>query len=213
MRPPHKLVTWSGDLVVGGAILEQWSFSLRCEPDLNNTPAMDNVVASACKDAWQGWAGGVISNVCRLKRVRVASITELGKYGVDANGAYQAGEWVGDLPGSEGSAAILPPQSSLVISLTTARSGATGRGRFFLPMPRKGLDVDGRLTVAQQNDTLTIMKGFLNDVNAVANLGRIVVSSSKGYESLVTGVRVGRAVDTLRSRRGKIIEAYASAAL
>jgi hypothetical protein len=213
MRPPHKLVTFSGDVVVAGAVLEQWSFSLRCEPDLTNTPAQDAAAAIGAKDAYVGWMAGPISNVAVLKRVRVASVNALGKYATTADGQFLAGEWVGSSPGANGSLNYLPLQSALVVSLMTARAGATGRGRFFIPTPRHNLDVDGRLTVQGQTDALAAAKGFINAMNAVPELGRVIVSSSKGYESLVTGVRVGRAIDTLRSRRGNVLEAYAASTL
>jgi hypothetical protein len=37
---------------------------------------------------------------------------------------------------------------------------------------------------------------------------RVVVVSSKGYNSEVTGVRVGRVLDTMRSRRRSLPETY-----
>ena len=211
MRPAHTLVTWQGDFVPEGLPVEQWSFSLRLEPDISGA---DNTVyttgAATMRTAWTTHLAPRQGSIIVLKKVTVAAVTALGPWATGADGGYIKGEYNGNDVGAVSNGNFLPLQNALAVSLVTARAGATGKGRFFLPVNQQALGSDGRLLAAARDQYLTSCQSFLNAVNAASGWGRVVVSSSKGYESLVTGVRIGRVVDTMRSRRRSLAEEYAA---
>jgi hypothetical protein len=43
---------------------------------------------------------------------------------------------------------------------------------------------------------------------ADVNDPKVIVASSKGYNTTVTGIRVGQAFDTIRTRREDLMETY-----
>lgn len=147
-----------------------------------------------------------------LEEVKIASIGADGKYTTDPVIVD-----VTDTPGAIDYAASpdvlkVIPQAACAVSLGTARRGATGRGRFFLPMPVVSLGDNLLMDEAQrdgiQASAATLVEA-LGDQPGIDVFGlAVVVSSSKGYNSPVTGVRVGRVVDTVRSRRRSLPEQF-----
>lgn len=209
-RPAHTLVTWEG--TTGGNLVEEFSFGLRCAPGISADDAALNAAAITCMGAFSasdGLAQHVGGNV-RLKRVTVVRVKADGDWDTNADGSFQKGVWEGDLPG-QAAGANLPLQAALVVSLVTNRPGPTGKGRFFIPMGRKDLEADGRISTVEQNATAIRAALFVQRVGDA--VGDVVVASSKGYLSPVTAVRVGRVVDTMRSRRRDQVEDYQQNAL
>lgn len=206
-RPEHTVITYTGSVRNGAAILERWQWSVRTPRHSNNTPALLATTATA-------WAGFYSTHlrpkfaprtVC--EKVRVAHVGLDGLVQKDPDGAYLQGDAVGDMPGTgAGSGQFYPLQTALVASLTTARSGPTGKGRIFLPWPDTlAIQQNCQLLPADALAMANAVKGFLN---AAAASAQVHVVSSKGYTSRVTGVRVGVAPDTQRSRRGDVPETY-----
>lgn len=155
---------------------------------------------------------GPINSRAVLEEVKIAHIGPDGKYLADPIIVN-----VVDAPGSAGEDTGTPPQAALAISLVTARRGASGKGRFYLPMPRAILAPDTLLMSPDNaNDIRSVCKTFLDDLNNQSGADvldlEVVVASSKGYNSKVTGVRVGRAIDTVRSRRRNLPENYSAVA-
>ncbi len=213
---PHVRMSALGRLgaLAGG---ERFSYSISLAPvegngfiPLGPNQAVWNDMAADLR-AFHVGVATKISQRAVLEEVKFASIGADGKYVedpvvvdiVDAPGGYTG------MP--EG--AFIPPQSALVVSLNTDRRGRTGRGRFYLPMP--GCDITP--------DTLQIGEGnrdgiqasaaaFLSNIMNAPGLDvldlRVVVASTKGYNSTVTGVRVGKVLDTVRSRRRQLQETY-----
>lgn len=115
----------------------------------------------------------------------------------------------------------VPPQDSIVVTLTTAESrGLAYKGRIFLPAGFGDVQgADGRLTPAQTSSIATRFKTFFDAVNdgfsVVVNAPYVVVASNvrTGATNRVTGVQVGNLVDTQRRRRNRLNEAYSSADL
>jgi hypothetical protein len=123
-------------------------------------------------------------------------------------------------PGGAGTAdQRLLPQSALAVSLMTERRGRTGRGRFFLPLPNVLVDSnDGwRIPAATATSIGASAVQLLDDMANQPGFDLVglfpVVASTKGYHSDVTQVRVGRIVDTIRSRRRSLDESYVESAL
>jgi hypothetical protein len=71
------------------------------------------------------------------------------------------------------------------------------------------LSADYRISAAAQTTVLTACRAFVNAVNGLSTNEKVSVVSSKGYTTDVTAVRLGRVPDTMRSRRGDLVEAYA----
>jgi hypothetical protein len=104
------------------------------------------------------------------------------------------------------------PQAALAVSLVTERRGPSGKGRFYLPMPVLPI---GFSLLADQAQCQEVA---VNAAQLIANLGNapgwdvdsggVVVASTKGFNTPVTGVRVGRVVDTIRTRRRSLSESY-----
>ncbi len=153
-----------------------------------------------------------IGNQAVLTQVKMGRIGPLGKYREAplVSGVLNVG-------GGGAVGSIYPPQVSVAVSLTTDRLGATGRGRFYIPLPVQAMGQDYLLNATNATDLRTSVVTWLNALNnwpdIEAGVPRVVVASSKGYNSNVTGVRVGRAFDTIRTRRNDLQESYTSTAV
>jgi hypothetical protein len=165
---------------------------------------------------FHGGANALIAPGAVLEEVKVAQIGSDG---------LQVGDTIiidlVDTPGGSPDTAFYPtilPQSALVISLDTDRRGPTGKGRFYLPMPVVGIDA---ATLLLPTTTAELARNWaktlIDNINNVPGIDafnlQVVVASSKGYNTRVTGVRCGRVVDTMRSRRAQLNESYAPAAV
>jgi hypothetical protein len=152
----------------------------------------------------------LVSGRAVLETVKFAAIGPDGKYTEDPVIVD-----VADTPGGGGTFNATLPQAALVMSLGTARRGRSGRGRFYLPMPSVNFLDDLRLSVAQQDAAEAALAAHILNLGNqpgvdVLNL-QVMVASTKGFLSPVTSVRVGRVVDTMRSRRRSLDEAYGAA--
>lgn len=118
----------------------------------------------------------------------------------------------------------MPPQCAWVVSLRagTYANGSPLRGRFYLPAPNTSeIDADGRVTVVNRDIALGWAVAFIQEFNddladraaQVWSRGAVAGSNAKGMATTQTidEVRVGRVIDTIRSRRGNLIEDYAAA--
>jgi hypothetical protein len=115
--------------------------------------------------------------------------------------------------------AIYPNQTALAVTLTTAYSrGPAHAGRFYLPLPAWNLGLDGRLTDVSAASTAASASAFIKNlsdmpgVDVPASPGVVVMSRKAGgaVTRKVTGVSVGRVLDTQRRRRNKLDEGYKS---
>lgn len=211
VRPAHTLITFEGTIGPTDGAVEDWSVGLRCTGGVTANGGSLTAAASAASAAFAGTLLEQMGNNLRLTEVTVASVTGNGTWATDTDGAYLKGDWTGNLVGGNSTSSPLPAQAALVISLTTARAGATGKGRLFLPLGRATVGLDGRIPAENAAAFAGIAADFISDMNAI--VGQVAVVSTKGYASTVTGVRVGRTVDTMRSRRSDIAEQYALASI
>lgn len=151
-------------------------------------------------------AGAHIAGQAVLRQVKVASI--------GPNGKYTREPLIVDIPPSPGSgiSGNVLPQAALCVSLESERYGPTGKGRFFLPCPSTQMDSNFQISAAVAEEvraTTVRLLDALNDEPGIDVLGLgVCIASSKGYNSRVTKVRVGRVIDTMRSRRRALLEAY-----
>lgn len=218
--PAHLSCTWNGTFDSPQGIEEIWSFGLNCVmPAADQTGPALTAVADQLHLAYTQTLGTRQAGAVVLREARVARVDPAGKWERYADGAYKVGRWLGNLPATGPGVVRFPLQAALCISLGTARPGATGRGRFFVPWQGVALSERFTLSTDSQNSWATGAKDFLHAVTAAA--GSVVVMSRAnplkgrpdGYTSTVTNVRVGAVVDTMRSRRNAQIESYMQQAI
>lgn len=109
----------------------------------------------------------------------------------------------------------LPPEVACVVSLRTAVSSRSTRGRSYLPLQGMELDtVNGNFTVAAVSDVRTAVQNFLISVKGADfleaggsleyNLIPCVVSTTHTATQDITGLRVDTKPDVQRKREHKI---------
>lgn len=228
--PAHTRITWSG--VFGGATapVEIWAFGLNAEP-LDVAAYGAGQVATKMVTAYSTHLKGLFGTSVLLTKTRVANVDASGHVTKVADGSFRQLDDVTQIAGTatETNASRKPISTALCVSLTTARAGATGKGRFYLPWPPVYvLETDYRVSAAFTDSLRDAAKSFLDAVNAGLTAaqpggtatGRLVVASGGSVKtgeapalSRVTGVKVGRVPDTMRSRRGAMLEGYSVGAL
>ncbi len=218
---PHYRISMLGKLGNGGVGPEIFS----CNISLGRTDqapvgaALDpnatiwTDIANDCA-AWFGRATSYISSHARLTMVKVAPI--------GANGLYTGvpAERVKDTPGAF-TAAPPPFQTAYAVTLKTAGDLNRVKGRFYAPIPIFTVGVDGMISVAGAEDAEASAATLINAINnqpGIDVLGLNTVVASQGRRNpdgslrvqpanhLVTGVSVGRTLDTIRRRRNKLRE-------
>lgn len=204
--PAHGLSVWEGVFGPVEAPLERWSFSLKSEPGPSLTDDNMDFVAANLRSAWNANLKPLHFGDVVLTRCRHVQVGGDGKYLTRADGSYVQGIHESNNVGTATLVSRLPLQAAHAVSLVTTRAGATGKGRFFMPQTYFSLDSGFRLNESNRDILADACAQFVRDVNTL--VGPIVVASSKGYLSTVTGIRVGRVVDTMRSRREDQDEAY-----
>jgi hypothetical protein len=110
-----------------------------------------------------------------------------------------------------------PPQVSLVGSLVAGVGKGVGmKGRMYIPGVSHPVMGDGRIHQDRINEVATRFQGFINAVNASANVPGLVINASEGnslrgiapINRTVTEVRLGNVYDTQRRRRNGLPEGY-----
>lgn len=119
-----------------------------------------------------------------------------------------------DIHGSGGK--IYPPQVALCVTLVADNRGPARFGRMYLPGPALSLGTDRRYTDTQCDSIATAVSAFLKDVSDAIDIpGTIQSAAACNVSSRPAGggtiqdvdhVEVGRALDTLRTRRNQLLE-------
>lgn len=210
----HLRVTASGTFQngSGGSVLERWAWRLNFSDPL--ATQNDSFTQAKCDDyaadisAFHLRAGTNINSFCRLKEVKLARI--------GTNGKYLAAPFLTALDVTGGAALAMqrPPQVALAVSLGSDTRGPRGRGRFYLPAPAHTIGTD-LLILPQDAEQLRLsLVTFFAAMNDQPGVNvpepRVTIASSKGANSDVTSFRVGRALDTIRTRREDLVETYSA---
>lgn len=216
--PDHYLLQYGGSLFG----VEEWSNSLRLVPnaggvtetEASTTMALDDLEA----DLRAFYATARFSQALTVDYIKLNRIGPDGKYlsKTHTNVRYPSVQIKGT------ATSYAAPQLSVVCTLlTAAQRGYASRGRVFLAgMSGLAQDVqlaDGAMNDAQRVGWRDAFAGFLNNINnwpgldaAWAGLDVSVVSdgglSLVGAQNKVTGVQVGRVLDTQRRRRASLNE-------
>ena len=144
--------------------------------------------------------------------------------GNSVGGNFARLDYTADNPVGIGSN-VLPLENSVVVSWVTERLGPRGRGRIYTPVPGTNvLDGDGLLAAGDRNDLLdasvAMIEGlaFTGGTRGSARVRPVVTgptpkAGQPAYSTYakMTGVRIGRVIDTQRRRRNAEVEDYASA--
>jgi len=218
----HLHLVWGGTLPGG----EIWSNSLRMAAsikgdDLTNVLTWQQVedwLHGDLKDkiaAWHSNSDAYINTNAKLTYAKINYVNMAGHY-IDPNTHEHA--FLPVVSGGSGSSPH-PNQIAMVISLTTGlERGYAHRGRFYSPLPVGIIGSDGLIGQGQAQDVANAAAAFLTAVNDTPGIDipygeNVCVMSSHGtgYTNVVTGVEVGRALDTQRRRRTELPESYASA--
>jgi hypothetical protein len=172
------------------------------------------------KDALQAWFLRSSSCICSAAKLSFAKLNA-----VDLNGHYidpttNVYYWPTPVGGGNG-ATMFPQQCSWAISLTTGlQRGPAHRGRFYSPMPNPPLNTADGLTssalalgAAQSAAALVIAVADTPGLDALYPWKVLVMSKvgNSGATHPVTGVEVGRVIDTQQRRRNQLHEDYQSA--
>lgn len=114
-------------------------------------------------------------------------------------------------PPLAGPGASVPGQLTLAVTLTTGLTRGRGHAGRFYPPSGHGSSVpstDGRVSIGAAQSHGITAKALINSINAI-NAGKVVVLSVLDQKVVeVTGVAVGRVVDTQRRRRSSLPEDY-----
>jgi len=116
---------------------------------------------------------------------------------------------------------LVPPQVALCVTTGADDRGPARYGRFYLPAPGKSITGDCRLSATHQTDYSSAVKTFLESVHDAIDIpsslqeSQMVNASAvgSGFEQLVTHIRVGRVLDTIRRRRAQLDEQYLTTAV
>lgn len=202
---PHYLLSFGGPLRSSG---EQWSMGLRVLGSVL-TPAAEltqlEALRTALASAWTAQA--ISSSAAQLEWCKYNQIGLDGRYVRAVTNRY---DWATPVNGGGAATNVYPNQISLAVSLTTAfNRGLANMGRIYFPLPSGAIDPGtGVMNPPAQELMRGHASGFIDALNAVITHGAIGVASKvrTGAQHTVTGVSVGRVLDTMRSRRTSLTE-------
>jgi hypothetical protein len=213
---PHNRLVFYGYFGAAPGV-EQWSCSLKLGGATGSQNTYGSTTLNAIRDAWSAWHArptSLVSAGCFFAGVKSSAIGADGKVVKGADGGFvQTSATMATPTAGASTANRLPWQVCQVGTLTTARAGSRGKGRLFLPASTGTVDVfAGTISTTERAAALTSFQTLIKDINTATNSAgqQVVVASSFGTNSLVTGVRMGLVLDTHRSRRGAILESYAA---
>lgn len=197
------LLTFGGSLWTG----EQWSCGLRSTPNFGDgnefgqgaleeiVPVLSNWWSTSNTSFGTATLGWAKFNRIGTDGRYVSDETNLHEYTPAVSPGATSGSW--------------PAQISLVATLETGVTrGLACRGRIFLPVPRVTLGPDGRIAVGSATAIATSTAALITSLNALPLYGVTSIYSDvrEGRVRSITGVSVGRVLDTVRSRRTSLGE-------
>jgi hypothetical protein len=203
----HIYVQWGGNLPGG----EEFSCGVRMAwttAGTSNDPIAMLPGISAAISAFHSDANSQISPRALLTFVKANFIGPDGHYASQTT-HEQA---LASVPGGGNVAMTTANQVAMVVSLTTGFvRGPAHRGRFYMPLPCMAVQADGAVGVPAREALKGTANTLLTALNAVNAQYKVAVFSRKAgapAHRTVTGIEVGRVLDTQRRRRSKVPENY-----
>lgn len=214
---PHLRATFKGSFRSSASAepYEYWNTSMALSnPGVTDTAALQAIANDLRQDFaafMTGSVSGFFGPNTYLDEVRLDSVGANGRITRDAVFARVEGN-----PVKGGGMQTLPPQCALVLTLDTGTRGRSRFGRMFLPCVAIVMKPDGLMEKLAADQFLAAAKTFVENAGNLPGFDGdfgVVVASGVGEGSLnrVQSIRVGRAVDTMRSRRRSLDEAYVTA--
>ena len=191
------------DLITRGTLHGAESFSYSCAVTGSGTLADAAAAAADANTAMHAASGfdAVFDDGVAWVDILVNQIPDGGGVVIDSQIATAA---------DAGSTTVgsLPNQCAVVVSKVTGFAGSRNRGRMFLPpVANDKLTASGRLG----STTLTsLSNGITAWNNSLIGDGftPVLVSPSQSANLVITTLRIGDVVDTMRSRRNALAETY-----
>ena len=194
-------------IVFGGALAltETWSIGFHFL-----TPGEEFQGDALLRSGFHQWLERQDSRVSSIAKWEYTKINEInpvtGKY-LDES----LSNTIFETPLVSGVVGPSPPQSTVAVSLVTgAERGYASKGRFFPPVGALDVNMDtsGRVGAPFAQGIALSAAQLITDMNG-SEAGDVVVFSKVGQITRpVTGVRVGRVVDTQQRRRKNLLEDY-----
>ena len=183
---------------------EIWSFGMHVGPVTMTEARMDDIELAARNFLSAGSA--YVSSACTLTEIKYAYLDVNGRYADDDQ------PFIREVSPAEigGGGSDYVPQATMVITLTTdSKRGLAHAGRFYTPPTSLQAGNSGLISELEQSGLADNYKGFLDAINAAVETG-VIVASSRGAGAIrdVTGIKVGRVIDTQRRRRSALPEQY-----
>lgn len=185
---------------------ESFTYTLSFMRTVSGTAAPTSVPAGV-RSAVETFHAAVSSSAAKIQRIKLNEIGPAGKYVSPQTVEH---DYAGS-PFAGTGAVSNPPQIALAVTLRTAVDrGRASSGRFFIPSPLAGVLADGTLAPAFASTVLGHVNTFLGSMHTALPGYRVCVASNVGTGTIreVDHVEVGRVLDTIRSRRAKLPEAY-----
>lgn len=203
----HLYLQWGGTLPGG----DEWSCGLRMQPVGQGVAGNSQTRLDAAATAIEAFHTRGISYISPRA---LLTFTKLNAIGTD--GKYVANttmEHIHANVAGGGTVERTPPnQIAVVVSLTTGFSrGPAHRGRFYVPLPTMVVGGDGRAAQGDVDFVKQSATTLLTALNGIDAGFKVAVMSRKLGAAIgrnVTGIEVGRVLDTQRRRRNKLAEAY-----
>lgn len=201
MTPYTRLVAHGiiGDLLDPYEIFS-FSMALDHPGDFLTNAQMDN-----CADAVEAFFGASGTKITNR-----ATLTEVRFHHLDNTWHQDQPTYVvGKSQAGASSAGQRPSQVALAVSLRGPAAVHPARGRFYIPMPDHTLDTaSGLLSSTEVQTTANLAVTLSNDLyEAMGSLGQLGIAT-KGDVVPAEQIRVGRVLDTIRSRRNQPLESY-----
>lgn len=205
---------------MASALLKFYGTLLSGAEQFQHSLVVDDAVVAGDEEVWSQWAADAIADAFAAVPSANPFPSTTAYTGVSAaeilnlsTGALSAAHHrtVSHAGGGSGN---LPPQCSVAVSLTGGQraNGTPIRGRFYLPGPRNETNFfasNGRLSTGGQEAYWIFADALVWSLNReLQDAAPQVWSRALGNTTTVTEVRVGKAVDTIRSRRADIPEEY-----
>jgi hypothetical protein len=212
---PHWLLNFGGELdpLANSSWQEIWQCSMRFREV--TAPDPESMIDDF-KTVLSAYVAASANQISAWSRLSFVKLNHIGADGLYTDPSHPHTRHFTGVPGAgitTGNA--YPTAMSLAYTWTTARvRGVGSKGRMFLPnswaRSSAGADV---IPVANQTTVADAAKGLLTNFQTAGGDGDIVPCiASKVDASLtdVTGVRIGRVVDSQRRRRNALSEEYFS---
>jgi len=215
-------ITCNGQLGTGGGAGEEiFSFGFRASglPGFDAQGALEGLDMTAIADligAWFVSAGMHLHNHARLLSVKIAAIGTTGLY-LEGADPREVMPTLGPLGGAD-AAVRYPNQVAFCVSTRSATSiGRATKGRFYLPLPADGINMNGKVDAARASGRASLTAAMFTSLNTLLESGsgddsNLVIMSAVGTGRTlgITKVRCGVVLDTMRSRRNALTEDYSA---